>query len=72
MADFHNTSMGRRFFECDIPHIADSLSDIAKELRRQNDLKERELNRQESSGPNLGDITGEFISTTVEGRIVED
>ncbi|GAF68320.1 unnamed protein product [marine sediment metagenome] len=41
--EFFQTIMGKRFYEGTAPRIADKLSDIAKELKRANDLKEKEL-----------------------------
>jgi hypothetical protein len=41
--EFFQTPMGRKFYERDVPKIANTLEDIAKELKRANDLKEREL-----------------------------
>ena len=46
MPDFFQTIMGRKFYEGDVPRIAKSLDDIAKELKRANDLKEKELKRK--------------------------
>lgn len=43
MIQFHETQMGRKFYERDIPEIAKALRDISKELARANDLKEAEL-----------------------------
>ena len=41
--------MGRKFYEADVPAIRKSLEKIAKELERQNELKERELKLKEPS-----------------------
>ena len=43
MIQFHETQMGRKFYERDIPEIAKALREISKELARANDLKEAEL-----------------------------
>jgi len=43
MPEFFQTRMGQTFFEGTVPRIAKSLAEIAKELKRQNDLKEQEL-----------------------------
>lgn len=39
----HETFMGKKLFEGDIPQIVQSLNKIAKELERANNLKEAEL-----------------------------
>ncbi len=41
MAELHETMMGRKFFEHDIPEISRTLNKIAEELKRANDLKEK-------------------------------
>jgi hypothetical protein len=43
MTEFFQTMMGQKFYQGDIPRIADALEKIAKELKRQNDLKEKEV-----------------------------
>lgn len=43
MPNFFQTLMGKKFYEGDMPRIVRSLEQIAKELKRQNDLKESEL-----------------------------
>jgi hypothetical protein len=40
---FFQTRMGQTFYEGTVPRIAKSLATIATELKRQNDLKEKEL-----------------------------
>lgn len=41
MVQFHETGMGRKFFEGQIPRISKALEDIAKQLEEQNkNLKE--------------------------------
>lgn len=45
--EFFQTILGRRFYEGDVPRITKSLEKIATELKRQNDLKERELELKE-------------------------
>jgi hypothetical protein len=40
--EFFKTGMGKKFFEGTLPRIATALEDIAVELKRQNDLKEKE------------------------------
>lgn len=39
MPEFHETVMGKRFYEGQVPRIAKALEDIGKELKRQNDSK---------------------------------
>jgi len=56
MADFFQTMMGRKFFDGTAPRIADALESIAKELKRQNDLKEKPNEQVDVKG-----IAGEFI-----------
>lgn len=43
MTEFFQTIMGKKFYERDVPKITNALEDIAKELKRANDLKELEL-----------------------------
>jgi len=40
--EFFQTVMGRRFYEHDVPRMADAMESIAKELKRSNDLKDKE------------------------------
>jgi hypothetical protein len=35
--------MGKRFYEGDVPRIAKALEEVAIEMKRANDLKEKEL-----------------------------
>ena len=51
MIQFFQTHMGRKFIEGDIPRIAKSLEGIHEELRRANDLKEKELKEEPSLIP---------------------
>ena len=55
MQEFFNTVMGRRFYEGYVPQIANALLDIAKELKRANDLEEeaRKPHIEENPDPNL-------------------
>jgi hypothetical protein len=41
--DFHATVMGHRFFEHQLPTLIEALEGLTSELKRHNDLKEREL-----------------------------
>jgi hypothetical protein len=41
--DFFQTIMGRKLIEGTLPEIASQLKVIADELKRQNDLKEKEI-----------------------------
>ncbi|WP_036174247.1 hypothetical protein [Ureibacillus massiliensis] len=43
MVQFFQTHMGQKFYERDIPEMVRKLNEIASELSRSNDLKEREL-----------------------------
>lgn len=43
--EFFQTRMGQKFYEATAPAIARALEGIHEELTRQNDLKERELDR---------------------------
>ena len=59
MTDFFQTMMGRKFYEADVPRVARALEDIAKELRRANDLKEQELGLTEKT--DVKKIADEFL-----------
>lgn len=50
MTHFFQTRMGQKFYEHDVPYIADSLHKIFVELQRANDLKEKELNLKDKKG----------------------
>lgn len=50
MPKFFQTVMGKRFFEGHIPKIVDHLNAIAFELKRANDLKEKELENLNKEG----------------------
>lgn len=43
MPQFHETILGRRFFEGQLPKLIEKLDTLANELKRRNDLKEQEL-----------------------------
>ncbi|EHV0765086.1 hypothetical protein KZ725_003058, partial [Listeria monocytogenes] len=47
MVQFFQTHMGQKFYERDIPEMVRKLNEIASELSRSNDLKERELKIKE-------------------------
>lgn len=40
--EFFQTIMGKRFYEANIPRIIKALENIATELKRANDLKEKD------------------------------
>lgn len=40
--EFFQTGMGRKFYDGDVPRIVEALQNIAKELKRANDLKDKE------------------------------
>ena len=42
MPQLHETRMGQRLIEGTLPKIADALEALVKEMKRQNDLKEKE------------------------------
>lgn len=46
--EFFETILGKRFYEGQVPKMIKALEDIATELKRANDLKEKELKFQES------------------------
>tara|TARA_R110000787_G_scaffold245563_1_gene351380 strand:- start:421 stop:603 length:183 start_codon:yes stop_codon:yes gene_type:complete len=39
--DFHKTPMGKKYYEYDLPRLIESNQQLAKELKRQNDLNEK-------------------------------
>jgi hypothetical protein len=41
MPEFFQTVMGQRFYEGTMPRIAKALEEIAKELKRANDMREK-------------------------------
>jgi hypothetical protein len=43
MTEFFETRMGQRFYNASIPRLIDALEDIGKELKRANDMKEKEV-----------------------------
>ena len=40
MIEFHNTVLGRHFYEHDVPALIKAINDLAKELRRFNDAND--------------------------------
>lgn len=50
MPQFHETYLGRKVLESLLPKAVKSLEQIAIEMKRANDLKEKELNKEETSG----------------------
>jgi len=54
MSDFHRTGYGRTFFEHQLPRLIETLGTVGSELKRQNNLKEKEL--QDSGEPNGNDM----------------
>lgn len=42
MIDFYNTKIGRIFFDGHVPRLVNALESIAHEMKRANDLKEKE------------------------------
>lgn len=46
MPQLHETILGRRFFEGQLPQFLKHLETIATELKRSNDLKEKELEQK--------------------------
>ncbi len=58
LADFYQTSMGRRFFEAHIPKIIETFERIADGIERQNELAEESLAQ--------GDRLEERINTLVD------
>ena len=48
MSDFYLTRMGSKFYQSDVPRIANALEEIAKELHI---LNERQKPADESNGP---------------------
>ena len=39
--DFHKTPMGKKYYERDLPRLIESNQELAKQLKRQNDLNEK-------------------------------
>lgn len=42
LPQFHETILGRRFYEHHVPQLIKQMEKIAEELKRANDLKEKE------------------------------
>jgi len=47
MPQLHETGYGRKFFGTDLPELIKALSKVGTELKRANDIKEMELNKNE-------------------------
>lgn len=47
MAAFHETFCGKRFFEAQLPRLIKELGRIADALEEQNELKEKEIKKEE-------------------------
>jgi len=47
MNNFHQTRMGKSFYEAHVPQIVRSLNEIAEEMKISNKLKEKELELKE-------------------------
>ena len=41
MTDFHKTPMGKKYYEHDLPRLIESNQELAKQLKRQNDINEK-------------------------------
>ncbi len=55
--EFFQTVMGHKFYEADVPRIARALESIAVEMKRANDLEERD---RESRAKTVKEVTDEF------------
>ena len=58
MIQFHETVMGRRFFEATMPELLKAVKDLAKELKRANDLKEKPAIPEPDEAGNLPNGAG--------------
>lgn len=47
MPEFHQTRMGQKFFDRDLPELTQTLSEIRFEMNKANHLKADELNLKE-------------------------
>ncbi|MBM7715372.1 hypothetical protein MXL46_11260 [Heyndrickxia sporothermodurans] len=47
--EFYQTKLGRKFYEADFPKFVSKLDSMVEEVKRANDLKERELDLLEKS-----------------------
>ena len=43
MTDFHKSPMGKKYYEHDLPKLIESNTQLAKQLKRQNELNEKLL-----------------------------
>ena len=41
MTDFHKTPMGKKYYEHDLPKLIESNQELAKQLKKQNELNEK-------------------------------
>jgi hypothetical protein len=39
--DFHKSAMGKQYYQHDLPKLIESNQELAKQLKRQNDLNEK-------------------------------
>jgi Sec-independent protein translocase protein TatA len=46
MVNFHQTGYGRTFFKHQLPQLTKNIGKLADEMKRSNDLKEKELHDQ--------------------------
>lgn len=67
MVDFCKTRMGQRLIEGTLPALVDALADVAKELKRANDLKERELSGPVVDEAELAAMTDAERAAAIEG-----
>lgn len=47
MSDFYKTSMGRKFYESDLPRLINALENISKRLDESNKLDEKKFRLEE-------------------------
>lgn len=47
---FDETPRGRRFFESDLPKLIKAIQELTEEMKRTNDLKEKELDEVNNDG----------------------
>ena len=47
---FDETPRGRRFFEADLPKLIKAIQELTEEMKRTNDLKEKELDEVNNDG----------------------
>ena len=49
MTDFHKTPMGKKYYQYDLPKLIESNQELAKELKRQNDINEKLLRKSKKN-----------------------